>query len=835
MFKNFTLLLVILLLKIAVYGQGIQRHTLSVPKYQETDINSLRSKLPLIKADTGKVWLLYKIAAVYWWRRSNVYDDLDSCLHFAKEARAYSTQLKFEEGLEESTFLMCKAYIEKDQLENAKNLIKDTRAELQIRMLLVLGEHYLYVPGKLKVNLDQSRTFLFEALRLAKATSSLHWTEEANIEIGKYYFASGDLSTGITYFMKVINYYKAKGIKDKEAHWWSDLAGYIPADSGVVMKYYRNALNVYRQTGSKYDIASTLSDIAKIQSTYQNLDEAKRLYLQAIQLLKEAKIKKMYSYYYKLADVLQRKGDFKQALSYSLMSLSNMDELKDERMKGVVYNGIGDIYKELGQTDKSLKYYLLTMDQLSRSGSYLIFYTAKNISDALIMQHRPAAALKYLQDFEKTNPAIWQKDKVTIYAARGNYYASVKKNKLAEEYYLAMCKADSLSVTQLSVNYSKNVTGPEAFYLLSKFYVDQKRYDKAAPYLKRYQKSDNETRIFLKEVTLMQFKVDSAAGNYISAIDDLKKHVAVKDSMYNIANAEELAKMEVHYETSQKEKDIRILQKESQLQQRRISQSDQSRNFTFAGIIMLGVIIGIGYNRYRIKQSSFNQLQQKQEEINRKNTDLEKLTSRQGKLLDEKEWLIKEIHHRVKNNLQLITSLLKTQIHYIDSEAAIEAIRTSQHRMQAMSLVHTHLYQSDNLDIVQMPVYVHELLPYFRANFDLPKNVTLNAEVAPVGLDIVQAIPVGLIINEAITNAIKYAFPNGQSGKIMLSLKQIDDDIELIIADNGIGLLQPFDPSTSTSFGMKLIEGLSQQIDASVDFRNENGLQIIIKFSQYKL
>lgn len=835
MFKNCAVLLIILFFKIAVYGQGIQKHTLSVPKYQETDINALRNELSVTKTDTGKVWLLYKIAAIYWWRRSNIYDDLDSCRHFAQQAKTLGTRLRFEEGSEEATFLLCKTYIEKDQLENAKNLIKDVKTELQIRMLLVIGEHYLYIPGKVKANLDQSHIFLTEALRLAKSTSSAHWTEEANIEIGKYYFSAGDLPTGINYFLKVINYYKAKGIKDKEAHWWSDLAGYIPADSGTIMKFYRNSLSLYRQTGNKYDIASTLRDIARVQSIHQNLDQAMKLYLQAIQLLKEAKIKKMYSYYYGLADVLQRKGDFKAALSYSLMALNNMDELKDERMKGVVYSGIADICKELGQTDKSLRYYTLSMSQLSRSGSYLIFYTAKNITDALVVQRKYKSALKYLAGFEKTNPPIWQKDRATIYAAKANYYYAIKNNKLAERYYLAMCKSDSLAVIEPSVNYSKTVTGPEAYYLISKFYVDQKNFAKAAPYLKKYQTSDNQTRIFLKEVTLMQFKTDSAAGNYISAIEDLKKHTAVKDSMYNIANAGEMAKMEVHYETSQKEKDIRILQKESQLQQRRLSQSNQLRNFTFAGIVMLGVIIGIGYNRYRIKQSSYIQLQQKQQEINRKNTDLEFLSSKQGKLLEEKEWLIKEIHHRVKNNLQLITSLLKTQIRYIDSEAAIEAIKTSQHRMQAMSLVHTHLYQSDNLDIVQMPVYVHELLAYFRINFDLPKNVTLQAEVAPIGLDIIQAIPIGLIINEAITNAIKYAFPNGQNGKILLSLRPGGDHLELIIADNGVGLVESFDPATSTSFGMKLIEGLSQQIDASVIFRNENGLQIIIKFIQYKL
>lgn len=835
MFKNYILFVILSLFTLVVSGQVLRKNTLEVPKYTETDINALKNQLSSAKADTARVWLLYKIGVVYWYRRSSTFNDLDSCAYFVSQARDASTLLQFQAGFEESSFLLCRSYVELDKLNEAIKLIESVPPTEQIRMQLVIGEHYLYLPGSLKGNVDKARIYLFQALRQAMAISSLHWTQEAQIAIGKYYFAAHQLDNGVSYFMKVINYYKQKGIKGQEAHWWSDLARYIPSDSAFVLRSYRNALNLYRQIPDHYNEAATIADIANIHAFYQNLNIAQELFLQSISLLKKAKIKKLYSYYYKLADVYQRKGDYSQALSYYLLALRNMEELKDERMKGVVYFGIGEIYKGQGQADKSLKYYNLSMQQLSHTGSYLVYYLAKNITDVMIMQKRYQAALNYILKFEKINPAVRLRDKETMAAVMGNCYYALNQISIAEKFYLTMIRLEYMARREESLMYSRSVQGPEAYYLISKFYVSQKRFSSAVPYLKKYQDEGAETRIFLKEVMLMRFKVDSAAGNYVSAIRNLQKHDVLKDSIYNIANAQEMAQMEVHYETSQKEKDIRILQKESQLQQRRLAQSNQLRNFTFAGIVMFGIIIAIGYNRYRIKQTSYSQLQHKQQEINKNNSDLQSLTTKQGKLLEEKEWLIKEIHHRVKNNLQLITSLLKNQMRYIDSDVAIEAIRTSQHRMQAMSLVHTHLYQSDNLDIVHMPVYIKELLAYFRANFDLPKGITLNADVDDIALDVIQAIPIGLIINEAITNAIKYAFPDQTEGKIMLSLKKENDQLELVIADNGVGLNEQFEPSTSTSFGMKLIEGLCQQIDAGVTFKNENGLQIVIKFLHYKL
>ncbi len=239
---------------------------------------------------------------------------------------------------------------------------------------------------------------------------------------------------------------------------------------------------------------------------------------------------------------------------------------------------------------------------------------------------------------------------------------------------------------------------------------------------------------------------------------------------------------------------------------------------------MLLVIIGLLINGYRLKQRHNQSLQEKQHEIGHKNQSLEKL-------LNEKEWLLKEIHHRVKNNLQIVMSLLNTQGAYLQNDAALIAIRDSQHRVQAISLIHKKLYQSDNVGLIFMPHYIHELVDYLADCFDTERRVRFLQEISPIHLDVSQAVPLGLIMNEAITNAIKYAFPGGE-GEIRITLAPLDDDeFALTIGDNGVGLPDDFDPSASRSLGMSLMEGLSSDLGGRFSIRKQAGTEVQVLFT----
>jgi two-component sensor histidine kinase len=233
-----------------------------------------------------------------------------------------------------------------------------------------------------------------------------------------------------------------------------------------------------------------------------------------------------------------------------------------------------------------------------------------------------------------------------------------------------------------------------------------------------------------------------------------------------------------------------------------------------------------------------------QDEIKSQNNSLMKLNStlhemniKQKKLLSEKEWLLKEIHHRVKNNLQIVISLLNTQSGSLHNEEAIAAIRESQHRMHSISLVHQRLYQSENLAFVDMYEYINELSRYLQDSFDPEKLIDVVLETEPIELDISHAVPIGLILNEAITNAMKYAFCVQRTGRVVISLDQDNDGTILLkVADNGQGLPEGFDVNVSTSLGMSLMKGLTQQLEGEFKLINIGGLtvQIIVPGEELK-
>jgi two-component sensor histidine kinase len=201
-------------------------------------------------------------------------------------------------------------------------------------------------------------------------------------------------------------------------------------------------------------------------------------------------------------------------------------------------------------------------------------------------------------------------------------------------------------------------------------------------------------------------------------------------------------------------------------------------------------------------------------------------------LLEEKEWLIKEIHHRVKNNLHIITSLLESQSAFLKDEAAFEAIRDTQHRVFAMSLIHQKLYQPEkNVTKINMSIYLHEVVNYLRESFETGSRIQFNMEMEPIELDISFAIPLGMILNEAITNSVKYAFLGNTAGVITVLIKKTANrKYRFSVSDNGVGLPKNFDPLKSQTLGMRLIKGLSDDIAANFTVENNQGTAICIEF-----
>jgi two-component sensor histidine kinase len=200
-------------------------------------------------------------------------------------------------------------------------------------------------------------------------------------------------------------------------------------------------------------------------------------------------------------------------------------------------------------------------------------------------------------------------------------------------------------------------------------------------------------------------------------------------------------------------------------------------------------------------------------------------------LVTEKEWLLKEIHHRVKNNFQTVMGLLGTQAGYQKSEVVINAITDSQRRIQSMSLIHQKLYQSKNLSAINMSDYIHELVDSLSDSFSTNNHIRFHLESDPVELDLAHCIPLGLILNEAITNCFKYAFLNNKAGIVAITFKRVSlNQIVLMIHDNGAGFPPSFNTNETDSMGMNLMRGLSEEIGAQFEAGNKDGAQITVRF-----
>ncbi|MCC7231491.1 MAG: PAS domain-containing protein [Bacteroidia bacterium] len=203
--------------------------------------------------------------------------------------------------------------------------------------------------------------------------------------------------------------------------------------------------------------------------------------------------------------------------------------------------------------------------------------------------------------------------------------------------------------------------------------------------------------------------------------------------------------------------------------------------------------------------------------------------------LKEKEVLLKEIHHRVKNNLQIIISLLNLQSGYIKDEYTLKAVKDGQNRVRSMALVHEKFYQAEELSEINFGEYIEKLTQFLYQSYgDKTDRVQMILETDTVNFDMDTAMPCGLLVNEIVSNAYKYAFPGDRKGEIRIRLKKLDHTITLDISDNGTGPPPGFNPETSESLGMQLIQALTSQLDGEMHFSGENGTRFTIIFKYPK-
>ncbi len=247
-------------------------------------------------------------------------------------------------------------------------------------------------------------------------------------------------------------------------------------------------------------------------------------------------------------------------------------------------------------------------------------------------------------------------------------------------------------------------------------------------------------------------------------------------------------------------------------------------------------------NRYRHKDGTYRRLAWQATPVDEKGllhaaardiTQQKEAEERIKASLQEKEVLLKEIHHRVKNNLAVISSLLNLQAEkFLDREVK-GAFKDSQMRIRSMALVHEQLYQASDLSKIEFSHYIRTLVHQISSSSFLPaQDIPINVKSMDIYLDINLAIPCALMINELVTNAVKYAFPGDRKGKIDIQFSLINNVYTLTVEDDGVGLPEGFSIENSSSFGMELIRMLCHQLEGSMFIEPETGTRVIVSFPQ---
>ena len=318
------------------------------------------------------------------------------------------------------------------------------------------------------------------------------------------------------------------------------------------------------------------------------------------------------------------------------------------------------------------------------------------------------------------------------------------------------------------------------------------------------------------------YQVFEKLGQSKTSLKYAGEYIAMNDSLLNVKRLQAVSDLQAKYEADKKQLEIDFLNQ--QQEQAEALQSNQRLIIVIlvTGIAGVMILLFIIYRTYLQKKKANDTLSIKNEVI--------------GKQNEEREILLKEIHHRVKNNLQVISSLLDLQSNRIQDESLQLAFEDGQTRVQAMALIHQKLYQNEDIGSVSFREYAQQLSTNLANLYASKGEVKVNIEGSDATLDIDTAIPVGLILNELISNAFKYAFKETGQGELNVKLKENEPGIfEMTVSDSGPGLPQDFSFSKARSLGLRLVRRLSKQLYGTSNYRFDGGSWFSVTFKDTQL
>lgn len=717
-------------------------------------------------------------------------------------------------------------------------LNKATPDEQDIKALISWGEEYVNRPGETKPDMDSATWCANKILNAGNKQHNGIWQGQACVLYSKIFRESGDKARGNDYLLKAKKIFEQQQHDEGTGDVYAEMAKYKQStdqkELAEIIQYYDAAAKLYQKSGNKFKQSNALYHLADYLLLKSEPARSIEYANQAIALCNEIGWTALGACYDVLAMAYNESGDLSKALSYALLSVKDAEQRKDSSQTlSTAYNRLGMLYYELEDFSRSIDYYQKALKLASmRKDTPSMQYLTGNIANSSFRLNKPAEGLRILKEEAAHYPPSERGTTISMLSGFSNAYVLLKQLDSARPYIDKM----------LAIRATLEKEEAEQVYILTpviRYALAAGQYEKARSYcaeLNVVLTKHNVLPHLVKNYNLW-FKADSSLGDYQSAIKHYQLYKYYNDSLFSIAKAQQINQLQVKYETEQKDhalqlkqQNIELLTREGQLQKSALQRARFTRNVIITGAGMMALLLILGYSRYQLKLRSNQQLQQQQQEINRKNLSLQELIGTQQQLLKEKEFLVQEIHHRVKDNLEIVMSLLNTQAAFLHDEDALKAIRESRSRMQAIYLIHQKLYQQDSQSLIDMQSYIYELVDYLKQGILPDHQIDFQLDIAPVALDVSYSVPIGLTLNEAVTNAIKHAF--SEAGTIAVSLKETGTrQLTLTIEDNGRGFPALKLESERQSMGLMLMNILSEQLEGELDIQHEEGVTISLSFN----
>ena len=731
------------------------------------------------------------------------------------------------------------SYLEELSLPELKNRLALSKGDTdRIHIELALGRAMILKSGSGNKQADSALSFANDAKKLSQKLKYNDGTIDAMILYALCINKKGKTDEGFRLAQQVLKYSRkvknSRGVAESHILMGNHFDIYTTDGLLKRISYDSIAIAIFKKERLLFRLSSLLKDYAELLLLAERKTDAVRVLFEALNVAKSIGYKQVHRVYWLLGRTSNEMGDFPNAIKFNLLAIKTAKEVQDKTLQLCsIYYTMAVTCNNMNDFSRAIPYSLLALEIAKRHNNQDYVGTVSMVlATAYTRTQRLGKALILLNQIQNHAQNVLDSIDVTNGFIYNLTYAG--KYKTAERY----TKQVRILLTKISPENYDQVRG--TYGVLAQYYLRTKQYASAQYYNDRYAeivKRINSASGILK-TEQRYYELDSVRGNFRSAIDHHLLAQKIKDSIDNVTKAYQVSLLHIENETEQRNNDIETLKKQAELKNSQLKRTQLFQKAIISGSILLFIITALLYSRYRLKQRSNALLLKQKSEIDQQNISLQRLVSDKSQLLQdkdrllfEKDLLLKEVNHRVKNNLQIVMNLLQSQSVYMSNEGAQQAILESQNRVRSIALIHDQLYKTERITEINLSTYFNELIQSLNGSLNQKENnITLEWAIDDISLDVSQAIPVGIILNEIVTNAMKYAFPDNQAGKISVLVKKTGTSIEMQISDNGVGLPADFSFANTTTLGITLLKGLTAQLKGTFSVENYEGLTIALRF-----